>query len=194
VAAVDQLVRVYGLPVLFLGVMLESAGVPVPGETALIAASVLASLGLLPLPSVIGVATVAAILGDNLGYWIGRAGGRYLLERWRPDAGPVIQVAEGFFARHGGKAVFLGRFVTGLRVVGALLAGIARMEWWHFLLWNTLGGFVWATSVALLGYSLGAVALGAIGHYGLLGGAVLIAGGAALYGLAHWLRGRWSRE
>ena len=99
----DQLVRVYGLPVLFLGVMLESAGVPVPGETALIAASILASLGLLPLASVIGVATIAAILGDGLGYWIGRTGGRYLIERWRPDAGRVLQVGERFFARHGGK-------------------------------------------------------------------------------------------
>jgi len=190
---VNHLIAIYGLSAVFLAVMLESTGVPVPGETALIAASVLAAQGLLSLPLVIVVAAAAAIIGDNAGYWIGRAAGRRLLERWRPVARyteKMLPPAERFFAHHGGKAVFLARFIPGLRVIGALVAGIAGMEWWRFLVWNMAGGMVWATSVALIAYGLGEAVARAIGRYGLIGGAVVIAAAALLYGLLHNLR-RW---
>ena len=189
----NHLIAIYGLSAVFLAVMLESAGVPVPGETALIAASVLAAQGLLSLPLVILVAAAAAIIGDNAGYWIGRAAGRRLLERWRPVARyteKMLPPAERFFAHHGGKAVFLARFIPGLRVIGALVAGIAGMEWWRFLVWNVAGGMVWATSVALIADGLGEAVASAIGPYGLIGGAVVIAAAALLYGLLHNLR-RW---
>src|SRR2546425_1245963 len=153
--------------------MLESTGVPVPGETALIAASVLAAQGLLSLPLVIVVAAAAAIIGDNAGYWIGRAAGRRLLERWRPVARyteKMLPPAERFFAHHGGKAVFLARFIPGLRVIGALVAGIAGMEWWRFLVWNMAGGVVWATSVALIAYGLGEGVASAKSRDGLIAG------------------------
>src|SRR2546425_11111039 len=139
---VSHLIPTYGLSALFLAVMLESAGMPVPGETALIAASVLAAQGLLSLPLVIVIAAAAAIIGDNAGYWIGRAAGRRLLERWQliaRYASKMLPPAERFYAHHGGKAVFLARFIPGLRVIGALVAGIAGMEWWRFLLWNVAG-------------------------------------------------------
>ncbi|PYN30014.1 MAG: hypothetical protein DME01_28695 [Candidatus Rokuibacteriota bacterium] len=126
----NHLTAIYGLAALFLAIMLESAGLPVPGETALIAASVLAAQGLVSLPAVIVVAAAAAIIGDNAGYRIGRAAGRRLLTRWRPVARyteRMLPPAERFFAHHGGKAVFLARFMPGLRVIGALVAGIAGM-------------------------------------------------------------------
>lgn len=189
----NHLIAVYGLSAVFLAVMLESAGVPVPGETALIAASVLAAQGLLSLPLVIVVAAAAAIIGDNAGYWIGRAAGRRLLERWRPVARyteKMLPPAERFFAHHGGKAVFLARFIPGLRVIGALVAGIAGMEWWRFLVWNMAGGMVWATSVALIAYGLGEAVASAVDRYGLIAGAVVIAAAAVLYALVHGLR-RW---
>src|SRR2546426_5560385 len=183
---VNHLIAIYGLSAVFLAVMLESTGVPVPGETALIAASVLAAQGLLSLPLVIVVAAAAAIIGDNAGYLIGRAAGRRLLERWRPIAryaSKMLPPAERFYAHHGGKAVFLARFIPGLRVIGALVAGIAGMEWWRFLLWNVAGGMVWATSVALIAYGLGEAVARAIGRYGLIGGA----GGIAAAAVVFWL-------
>ena len=189
----NHLIAISGLSAVFLAVMLESAGLPVPGETALIAASVLAAQGLLSLPLVIVVAAAAAIIGDNAGYWIGRAAGRRLLERWRPVArytDKMLPLAERFFSHHGGKAVFLARFIPGLRVIGALVAGIAGMEWWRFLAWNVAGGVVWATSVALIAYWLGETVASVIDRYGLIGGAVGIAAAAVLYGLVHGLR-RW---
>ena len=100
---------------------------------------------------VIVVAALAAIIGDNVGYWLGRKGGRGLLARtpYRPRRyfERALPPAERFFARHGPKTVFIGRFVALLRVTSAWLAGISHMPWWRFLLWNALGGIVWATVV-----------------------------------------------
>ena len=112
----------YGLVFVFGIVCLESAGLWLPGETALIAAGVYASKGHLSISGVIAVAAAGAILGDNIGYWLGREGGRRLLYRYAwltRFADRVIPTAERFFARHGGKAVFLARFFGGLRVTGA---------------------------------------------------------------------------
>jgi membrane protein DedA with SNARE-associated domain len=163
----------YGLVFLFAVVCLESAGVWLPGETALIAAAVYASEGHLSITGVIAVAAVGAIIGDNIGYWLGREVGRRLIhryERLRRIADRVMPPAERFFRRHGGKAVFFARFFGGVRVTGAWMAGITEMEWWRFLVWNAAGGIVWATGVGLLAFWAGKAAADSISRYGVFGG------------------------
>ena len=160
----------YGLWFLFAIVCLESAGLWLPGETALITAAVLAAQHHLSITGVIVVATAAAIIGDNIGYWIGREGIRRLIFRYeslRRRADRVLPPAERFFERHGGKAVFLARFFGGLRVTGAWIAGITRMSWWRFLFWNAAGGIVWAVGVGLLAYYEGKAAADAFARYGV---------------------------
>ena len=163
----------YGLIFLFGIVCLESAGAWLPGETALIAAAIYASNGHLTITGVIAVAAAAAIIGDNIGYWLGREGGRRLLYRYaflRRFAERVMPPAERFFARHGGKAVFFARFFGGLRVTGAWMAGITRMTWWRFLFWNAAGGIAWAVGVGLIAFYGGHAAADVIEDYGLYGG------------------------
>jgi membrane protein DedA with SNARE-associated domain len=179
----------HGLPLLFVVVMLESFGLPLPGETALIIFGVLASKGDYDIAAVIAVATIAAIIGDNLGYWlIGRLGGRRLfqrnrwLKRW---ADGVLPRTESIMRRHGGKTVFFGRFVAILRFTAAWVAGLGRMPWWRFLFWNAAGGIAWATVVGLVAYYGGQAAADAIQRYGLFAGAgiavVLIGGWVAVH-------------
>ena len=184
------LVHHYGLVALFLVVMLESGGVPLPGETALIAAAIFAARGDMNIWQVIPVAAAAAITGDNLGYWAGRTGGRKLLERFGPFtrwSERMLPWAEGFFKRHGGKTVFIGRFFSVLRVTAAWLAGISHMPWWRFFFWNAAGGICWAVLVGLVAYYAGHAAADAIGHYGLVGGAALVVlVAAALVALHFW--------
>jgi membrane protein DedA with SNARE-associated domain len=160
----------HGLPLLFVVVMLESFGIPLPGETALIFFGVLASQGNYDIVDVIAVATIAAIIGDNLGYWIiGRLGGRALfrknkwLNKWAETTLPRI---ERIMRRHGGKTVFFGRFITILRFTAAWIAGLARMDWWKFLFWNAAGGIAWATLFGLVAYYGGKAAAEAITKYG----------------------------
>ena len=163
----------YGLWFLFGIVCLESAGLWLPGETALIAAGVYASKGHLSITAVIAVAAVGAIIGDNIGYWLGREGGRRLIERYRwlrRLADRVLPQAERFFAKHGGKAVFLARFFGGVRVTGAWMAGITRMTWWRFLFWNAAGGIVWAVAVGLVSFYAGRAVADTIARYGVYGG------------------------
>jgi membrane protein DedA with SNARE-associated domain len=161
----------HGLPLLFVVVMLESFGIPLPGETALIFFGLLAAKGNYDIVVVIVVAAAAAIVGDNLGYWlIGRLGGRRLFERapWvKRWADSVIPRAEKVMQRHGGKTVFFGRFIAILRFTAAWVAGLGRMPWWRFLFWNALGGIVWATAVALVAFYGGQAAADAIARYGL---------------------------
>lgn len=169
----------WALLLLFGLLALESFGLPLPGETALIACGVLASQGSLPIAWVIVIAILAAILGDNAGYWVAREGGRKLLSRhrWtREYAERFLPRSERFFARHGAKAVFLGRFVAVLRVTAAWTAGLARMHWWRFLFWNATGAILWATTVGLLSYFAGEAAARALAHYG-----VYAAGGALVF-------------
>lgn len=184
---VDHLVEVAGYPLLFLLVMGESSGVPIPGETALITAAVLASQGKLQIELVIPIAAAAAIVGDNIGYAIGHKGGRWLLERpgrFNRRRVQVLELGEPFFEKHGPKAVFFGRFLLGLRVWASWLAGATRMNWRSFVLWNALGGICWATGIGLLAYFLGNAAGNAIETFGIYGlAAVLIAAGGAF--LAH---------
>jgi membrane protein DedA with SNARE-associated domain len=167
---VTHLVLTYGLFLLFVVIAAESTGVPIPGETALVTASILASQGHYSIVAVIAVAAAAAIIGDNAGYWLGRTGGRALLRRIPWISGyfeRILPPAERFFARHGAKTVFLGRFVGLLRITSAWLAGISHMPWWRFLAWNAAGGIVWATAFGLIAYYSGRAAVDAISHYGL---------------------------
>jgi membrane-associated protein len=179
-----------GYLILFGLVGAESTGVPVPGETALIAAAILARHGQLQIPIVIVVAATAAIVGDNLGYLIGRSGGRRLLEHPGPfeeHRRAILKKGEPFFAAHGPKAVFLGRWVAGLRIAAAWLAGINRMPWRVFVLWNALGGIAWATSVGLLAYALGPTAEKIFKDVGVAGVAVAVLG---VTGYLAWRRFR----
>jgi membrane protein DedA with SNARE-associated domain len=186
---VTSFITQHGLPLLFVVVMLESFGIPLPGETALILFGVLASQGDYSIASVIAVAAVAAIVGDNLGYWvIGRLGGRALfqrnrwLKRWSDRLLPRV---EGIMQRHGGKTVFFGRFVAILRFTAAWVAGLGRMPWWRFLFWNATGGIVWATAVGLVAFYGGKAAADAIARYGLFAAAgvvvLLVLGWVALH-------------
>ena len=179
----------YGLVLLFLLVAIESAGIPLPGETALITAAVLAH-DHYGIEWVIVVAAAAAIVGDNIGYWLGRLGGRKLLERFdftRRYAERALPPAERFFKRHGGKTVFFGRFVAFLRITSAWLAGISRMHWWQFFAWNALGGIVWAAGTGLLAYWAGKAAADAVQRYGLYAVVVLVVLGViALVGIRFW--------
>jgi membrane protein DedA with SNARE-associated domain len=181
-----------GYPVLGGLVAAESMGVPVPGETALIAAGILAHDGKLQIELVILIAAVGAITGDNLGYLIGRKGGRLLLEKDGPllkHRKAVLEKGEPFFARHGAKAVFLGRWVAGLRIAAAWLAGINRMHWLTFFIWNALGGIAWATSVGLAAYFLGHIAEKIVKDAGLIGIGVVV---LAVIGFFVWRQRRRS--
>lgn len=152
----DLFVR-YGYWAVFFGVCLENAGVPVPGETALLAGAALSHFGRLSLPWVIATAIAAAIVGDNAGFLIGRRGGRALAERYGPLLGLTrrrLRLFDVFFKRHGAKTVFFARFITGLRVFGAVLAGTSGLPWRRFLFYNATGAVVWATAIAIVGYLL----------------------------------------
>jgi membrane protein DedA with SNARE-associated domain len=169
-----------GYGALFGLVFAESAGAPVPGETALLAAGALAGSGHLLLPLVIAVGTAAAILGDNLGYWLGRRGGRALLLRDGRFAGHrrrAVAKGDAFFARHGAKTVFLGRWVPGVRVVGAVLAGASAMPWRRFLLFNATGALAWSATVASVAAVFGLA--GAASWMALTFAAALLAGALA---------------
>ena len=183
------LVEHYGLIALFLIVMLESGGVPLPGETALVAAGVFASSGRLDIVAVIVVAAAAAIIGDNVGYWIGRTGGRSVLTRWTVTSG-TLPWAESFFERHGPKTIFIGRFFSILRVTAAWMAGVSRMRWWTFFFWNAAGGICWAVLVGLVAYFAGHAAADAISHYGLIGGVVIAVVAVAALVVFHFWRKR----
>jgi membrane protein DedA with SNARE-associated domain len=153
---VDLFAR-YGYGVVFAGVLLENAGVPVPGETALLAGGALAHVGRLSFIAVVATAVTAAIVGDNLGFAIGRRGGRALAERYGPAVGLTrarLVSFDRFFLRHGPRTVFIARFVTGLRVFCAFLAGASGLPWPTFLFYNAAGAIVWSIVIAAAGYFL----------------------------------------
>jgi membrane protein DedA with SNARE-associated domain len=181
---------------LFAVVAAESSGLPVPGETSLIAAAILASQHQgLQIGIVIAAAALGAIVGDNIGYVLGRHAGRRLLTRkgrWMERRQRFLVQGEAFFEKHGSRAVFLARWVPGLRVVGSWLAGANHMRWRTFLLWNALGGIAWATSIGIAAYLLGHVAATIVRDFGFVGVAVLVAGGIAVFGVNRW-RGRHRR-
>ena len=153
-----EFVAHYGYFAVIVLVGLESAGVPLPGETALVSAAVFAGQGTLHIWAVIACAALAAIIGDNAGYWVGREFGFPLIYKYgsaiHVDEGR-LKVAQYLFMRHGGKIVFFGRFIAILRAFAAFLAGVNRMRWPQFLLFNAMGGIVWASIFGLGGYVLG---------------------------------------
>ncbi len=182
-AALISIPQNLGYPVLFGLVMVESMGIPVPGETSIILAGLAANQGNLTIELVILVAAAAAIIGDNIGFEIGRRGGRVLLEKPGPferQRRQMLAVADPFFARHGAKAVFFGRWIAGLRVWAALFAGASEMRRRTFFVWNAAGGIGWAASVALAAYFGGRAVEQVVAKVGLYGG---IAVAAVLVGL-----------
>jgi membrane protein DedA with SNARE-associated domain/membrane-associated phospholipid phosphatase len=186
------LIEHYGYLVVLFGVMLESTGVPLPGETILLGAGVLVQRGHLDLGYTIAFGIAGAVLGDQIGYWVGREGGRPFVLKWGRYLFITQQRlgrAEAFFERHGGKAVFLARFFSGLRVFGALVAGISRMRWATFITYNALGGTVWATAVVLLGYFLGS-SLALVERW--LGRATLVLALVLAVAVGFYLAYRWA--
>jgi membrane-associated protein len=173
-----------GYVALALLVMLESCGVPIPGETALITASTLAARHHLKIELVIVVAAAAAMFGDNIGYLIGRVGGRRLLEAPGPFAKSrtaMLAKGEPFFAKHGPKAVFLGRWVIGLRTWTAWLAGASRMRWSSFAAWNAAGSIAWATVIALIAFHAGRSTAGVVGVFAVGSLGLVIVGARFLW-------------
>ena len=148
----------YGLWAILLLVLLEDFGVPVPGETVLIAGAVYAGAGRLNVVAVGCVGFFAAIAGDNIGYAIGRFGGRALVLRWGKYVFITeerLDKAEDFFHRHGGKIIVIARFVEGLRQANGIIAGIAKMHWLRFLVFNMLGAALWVGTWVSIGYFAG---------------------------------------
>src|SRR5260221_14213530 len=154
-----HLLATYGYWAVLVFIAIESMGIPFPGETMLLVAAIYAgTTHHLSIFLVIVAAASGAILGDNLGFMIGRVGGYRLLRRYgrfiRLDE-RKLKLGKYLFMKHGGNVVFFGRFVTVLRAWAAFLAGTNRMRWPGFLLFNALGGIVWATVYGLGGYFLG---------------------------------------
>lgn len=159
---ITHLIATYGYFAVFALIALESIGIPLPGETALIAASIYAgSTHHLDIVTVAGVASAAAIIGDNAGYWLGRHGGGALVARYghvvRLDRSK-LKVGRYLFARHGGSVVFFGRFISVLRTYAAFLAGLNRMPSARFAVANAAGGLVWAVGYAAAAYAIGSAA------------------------------------
>jgi len=149
----------YGYWAVGITLLLENAGIPLPGETVLLLASFLAySQNEFSLEWLMVVAIVAAVTGDNLGFWIGRRGGRPFFDRYRttfriPET--VIERGEILFARYGSATVFFARFLFGLRIVAGPLAGVLRMPWRRFAVWNVLGATLWVAVISTIGYKFG---------------------------------------
>lgn len=156
---INHLVSSYGYWAVFTLVALESLGIPLPGETILIVASTLAGkTHHLNVWGIFAAASAGAIIGDNIGFWIGDKGGYRLLRRY----GKYVRLEEGklkvgryIFDRHGGKVVFFGRFVSVLRTYAAFLAGTNKMKWRAFLIYNAAGGIVWAGIYSFAAYYAG---------------------------------------
>jgi membrane-associated protein len=149
----------YGYWAVAIALLLENTGLPVPGETILLLGSFLAfSQGQLELPWIIVVGIASATLGDNIGFFVGLRGGRPLLNRYRQwfrISKEAIANGERVFQRYGPATIFFARFVAGLRVIAGPLAGILRMEWRRFAIYNFLGATVWVTVIATVGYVFG---------------------------------------
>ncbi|HUN88280.1 MAG TPA: DedA family protein [Terriglobales bacterium] len=159
VGILRQFLLDYGYWAVALALLAENTGVPVPGETILILASVFSyNTHELRLPWIIVVATLAATAGDNLGYWIGRKGGRPLLNRWKHlfrVQQSHIDHAERLIHRHGSLAIFFARFIAGARIIAGPLAGVLCMHWPRFAFFNFLGALVWVSVISTLGYLFG---------------------------------------
>jgi membrane protein DedA with SNARE-associated domain len=178
----EGLFQSYGYAVIFLGIMLESIGLPLPGESLMIAAALYATTThRLDIFILVPVAAAGAIAGDQIGYFIGRSIGFHVLARWGRKLGLTddrLELGRFLFRRYGPVVVFFGRFVAILRTFAAVLAGANRMPWHTFLLWNALGGIGWTSLYGFGAYALGDAAKrisGPIGiGLGIVGGLVLL--------------------
>ncbi|HEY3810067.1 MAG TPA: DedA family protein [Acidimicrobiales bacterium] len=173
---VSHLISTYGYWAVFTLVGLESLGIPLPGETILITAGTYAGrTHRMSVWGIFAVAAAAAIIGDNIGFWIGDKGGYRLLRRYghyvRMDEAK-IKIGRYIFDRHGGKVVFFGRFVSVLRTYAAFLAGTNRMHWRSFLVYNAAGGLVWSAIYAFVSYSIGNTLRNASGTINIVLGVV----------------------
>lgn len=164
----------YALPAI---IGLESMGVPSPGETALVLAAVLASQGQLDIWLVIVIGAASAILGDNIGYLLGRHLGRDVLVHrgaFHEQRARMIDAGDRYFRRHGAKTVFIGRWIALIRFATAWLAGINHMPWRVFLPWNAFGGITWAITYGLAGYYGGDAVVHVFERVGIIGGSALV--------------------
>lgn len=194
-----QAIETFGYLLVFFAIAIESMGIPFPGETTLIAAAIYAgTTHHLAIALVIACAAGGAIAGDNLGYSIGRYGGYPLLRkllRILHLKESSLTVTQRYFEQHGNKTVFIGRFFAILRCWAAFLAGVNRMPWRAFLVWNAIGGIVWATLYGTLGYVLGnnvPLLTRVLSALGILGGVVVAVAVAAL--IVGWLARRRRME
>lgn len=182
---IGDLIAHYGYLAIFVVITLESAGLPLPGETILLTSAIYAgSTGGLNIVLVVAAAAAAAILGDNLGYWVGRRWGMPLLLRY----GHLIALDHGrlklgqyLFREHGGKIVFFGRFTAMLRAYAAVLAGVNRLDARRFMLFNGLGGVAWAGIMGFGAYACGRSIEHIVGPVGLALLAFVVFGGLALW-------------
>jgi membrane protein DedA with SNARE-associated domain len=192
--SISDVMAHFGLIAVFCFVALEAAGVPLPGETVLVLAAAYAGhTSHFSVIEVILVAVAAAVIGDNLGYAFGRYGGWPLLRRHRGllrVRDSDLKVGRLLFTRYGGRVVFLGRFVSILRTYAAFLAGVNHMRWRQFLLWNGLGGAIWATTWTTIAYLFG-TRLSELSRVVQWGSLLVI---AAIAVTVTWMiRRRWSR-
>ena len=154
----QEIASQYGYIAIFFGILLENAGIPLPGETITLVGGFLAGSGELQYWGVLGTALCGAIIGDNIGYWVGFYGGWSLLTRigrlFKLTEAQLVGVRDQF-ANNAAKAVFLGRFVALLRIFAGPLAGTAKMPYAQFLLWNAAGALAWASAMVSLSYFVG---------------------------------------
>jgi membrane protein DedA with SNARE-associated domain len=195
---VQPIVAQYGLYAVFLIVMLESAGLPLPGETALVLASIFAgATGQLDIVHVIAVAAAGAIIGDNVGFMVGRRYGLPLVERYGKLVGldeKRLLFGQHMFARHGAKIVFFGRFIAVLRIFAALLAGVNHYSWRAFLFYNAAGGVIWAAIFGVGGYFFGDAIHRVAGPVGMIGLGFAIVGLFAGWWIMRHQEERYERQ
>jgi membrane protein DedA with SNARE-associated domain len=187
---IAHLIASYGLLAIGVIIALESTGLPLPGESVLVLAALYAAQHGQSISAVVASAAIGAMLGDNVGYWIGREFGYRLLRRYGSRIGlspNKIKLGQYLFLRHGGKVVFFGRFVAVLRVLAAILAGVNRMDWRRFLLANAAGAILWASAVGFGTYFFGKAVMHVTRPVGIVLAVVALAVivGALLFVRAH---------
>jgi membrane protein DedA with SNARE-associated domain len=192
--SLDAVFAKYGYAAVFFGVLLESTGLPLPGESLMIGAAIYAATTHhLNIFALVPIAAAGAICGDQIGYGIGHTIGYRIMARWGKKVGlsdERLELGRYLFRRYGGRVVFAGRFVAILRTFVALLAGANRMEWRSFLLWNTLGGIGWTSLYATAGYLLGKTAEHVSGPVGI---ALAVIGGGAVIACVVFIKRHESR-
>ena len=193
---IEHYMLVYGYWAIFFGVMLENAGVPVPGETILLIGGYFAATGEFYLPLVMLIAATGAVIGDNIGFVIGHHYGRGILLRFgrffflTPKR---LEHMENYFARHGNKTILVARFITGLRVFAALLAGASRkMPWRVFVVYNLAGAILWSVLITTLGYLFGQSLPLLVKWVGRSGTILLVA--AIVVGIVSWRVQRYRKS